>query len=168
MQYRSLLKTHINKAGDKNNLPVGWLNDDFIMTKSYSSKIREVSEFYKSFLDCLEVRTIKDEFLIAMKPCWGRKYKSDYSDILGILLERKEEGKEITFSLIDKAIKTLYGSWEKISMNSKEFLTSAFKSTSIDKSYVLKAKKKENMLMEEIVNRKRHTKEPITEKISNL
>ena len=34
----SAMKEAINHVGDKNGLPYGWLNDDFLHTESYSPK----------------------------------------------------------------------------------------------------------------------------------
>ena len=78
----ALMNEIINEVGDKYNLPIGWINTDFLKTNSYSSKLMQYSSFYKSYLgDTLIVRTIKDEYLIAMKVISARKYKNDYSDI---------------------------------------------------------------------------------------
>ena len=42
----STMKEIINKIGDENNLPNGWLNDDFKNTKSYTPKIFQYSKFF--------------------------------------------------------------------------------------------------------------------------
>ena len=89
----------ISEVANKFDLPNDWINTDFIMTKSYSEKLIRYSVYYKSFSNgCLNVRTIKDEYLIAMKLVSGRKYKNDLSDIIGIL----DSNKSITISLIEK------------------------------------------------------------------
>ena len=79
---REDLKDIINKIGDKYNLPNGWLNQDFKYTDSYSPNIRQYSKYYASYSHCMEVRTIKDEYLIAMKLASYRPYKHDRSDII--------------------------------------------------------------------------------------
>lgn len=62
--------------------------------------------------DTLIVRTIKDEYLIAMKAVAARKYKNDYSDIYGII----KENSNLSLEKILNAIKQLYG--EKIQIDS--------------------------------------------------
>ena len=103
-------------------------NDDFKETKSYSDKIAEFSTFYKSYKDIIEVRTIKDEYLVAMKLMSGRIYKNDISDIVGIISYSNKNNNIITFERIDKAVKDLYGSWkdidEKLIITLKEILSS--------------------------------------------
>ena len=118
----SLMKEIINAVGDKQGLPNGWLNDDFKNTASYSDKIVQYSEYYKTFSNVLSVRTVRAEYLIAMKLVSGRQYKKDLSDIAGIVYEQKLLGKPITYEMIDTAVKNLYGNWDKISDVSKETL----------------------------------------------
>lgn len=118
----SLMKEVINAVGDKQGLPNGWLNDDFKNTASYSDKIVQYSEYYKTFSNVLSVRTVRAEYLIAMKLVSGRQYKKDLSDIAGIVYEQSLLGKPITYEMIDTAVKNLYGNWDKISDVSKETL----------------------------------------------
>lgn len=118
----SLMKEVINAVGDKQGLPNGWLNDDFKNTASYSNKIVQHSEYYKTFSNVLSVRTVRAEYLIAMKLVSGRQYKKDLSDIAGIVYEQSLLGKPITYEMIDTAVKNLYGNWDKISNTSKETL----------------------------------------------
>ncbi len=118
----SLMKEVINAVGDKHGLPNGWLNDDFKNTASYSNKIVQYSEYYKTFSNVLSVRTVRAEYLIAMKLVSGRQYKKDLSDIAGIVYEQSLLGKPITYEMIDTAVKNLYGNWDKISNTSKETL----------------------------------------------
>ena len=118
----SLMKEVINAVGDKHGLPNGWLNDDFKNTASYSNKIVQYSEYYKTFSNVLSVRTMRAEYLIAMKLVSGRQYKKDLSDIAGIVYEQNLLGKPITYEMIDTAVKNLYGNWDKISNTSKETL----------------------------------------------
>jgi len=81
----SSMKEAINIVGDKRGLPTGWLNTDFVKTESFSPKLYQYSEYYKTFSNVLEVRTIGAEYLIAMKLRSGRLYKNDISDVVGIL-----------------------------------------------------------------------------------
>ena len=62
----SSMKDAIKKVADDNGLESDWINEDFKHTKSYSSKIAQYSKFYKKFCGCLTVRTITDEYLLAM------------------------------------------------------------------------------------------------------
>ena len=57
----SILKEAINKIADKYNLSNSWLNDDFIYTSSYSSKLARYSKHYKKFNQVLNVQTIDSE-----------------------------------------------------------------------------------------------------------
>lgn len=131
----SSMKEAVNHVGDKYNLPNGWLNADFMKTDSYSSKLDQYSVYYREFSNVLTVRTVSAEYLIAMKLCSGRKYKKDLSDVIGILAEHEKRGEPITMDRIDKAVTDLYGSWEKISENSKNFIQEAMKKGNFEKAY---------------------------------
>jgi len=131
----SSMKEAVNHVGDKYNLPNGWLNADFMKTDSYSSKLDQYSVYYREFSNVLTVRTVSAEYLIAMKLCSGRKYKKDLSDIIGILAEHEKRGEPITIDRIDKAVTDLYGSWEKISEDSKNFIQEAMEKGNFEKAY---------------------------------
>ncbi len=121
----SVMDDAIRQVGDKFQLPIGWLNSDFTKTKSYSRKIEGHSVFYKTFNQVLTVRTVKSEYLIAMKLRSGRKYKNDLSDIIGILAEHEKRNDPITYDRIDKAVIDLYGSWDGISPDAVAFIKGA-------------------------------------------
>ena len=131
----SSIKDAINHVGDKFDLPNGWLNADFMHTGSYSPKLDEFSVYYKSFYGVLTVRTIAEEYLIAMKLRSGRKYKNDLSDVIGILAEHKKKGSPITFKKIDTAVKNLYGSWDSFPEDSKPFIEDALKNGDFENIY---------------------------------
>ncbi len=118
----SVMKEAINAIGDKHSLPNGWLNDDFKKTVSYTNKIIQFSEYYKTFSNVLTVRTVCAEYLVAMKLVSGRQYKKDLSDIAGIVYEQQKAGKPLTYEMIDRAVLNLYEGWEKISDYAKELL----------------------------------------------
>lgn len=120
----SAIKDAINHVGDKYGLPNGWLNTDFVRTKSYTPKLIEVSVYYKVFSGVLTVRTVAAEYLIAMKLKSGRRYKNDLSDIVGIISEHRSLGRPLSYEQIDKAVCTLYGSWDGISVELKAFIAS--------------------------------------------
>lgn len=131
----SSMKEAVNHVGDKYNLPNGWLNADFMKTDSYSSKLDQYSVYYREFSNVLTVRTVSAEYLIAMKLCSGRKYKKDLSDVIGILAEHEKRGEPITMDRIDKAVTDLYGSWDKISEDSENFIHEAMEKGNFEKAY---------------------------------
>ena len=131
----SSMKEAVNHVGDKYNLPNGWLNADFMKTDSYSSKLDQYSVYYREFSNVLTVRTVSAEYLIAMKLCSGRKYKKDLSDVIGILAEHEKRGEPITMERIDKAVTDLYGSWDKISEDSKNFIQEVMEKGNFEKAY---------------------------------
>ncbi len=110
----SVMKETIYAVAEKEHIPDGWLNADFQRSGSYSKSLFEHSEYYKTFAKVLEVRTIRGEYLLAMKLMSGRNYKRDLSDIVGIIECSKEEGNEITLEKIDKAMEDLYGGWDMV------------------------------------------------------
>ena len=117
-----LMNDIINEIANKHNLPSNWINTDFIATKSYSNKLDQYSKYYKTYgYGALDVRTIKDEYLVAMKIVSARKYKNDYSDIFGIINECKNKGEAITFKMINKAIIDLYGTIDVVDKDTFEF-----------------------------------------------
>ena len=102
------LKHAIRMVADKYDIPAGWLNDDFIKTESYSNKIIDYSEYYKTYSNLIEVRVIDSLHLIAMKLKAFRSYKRDQSDIVGILLEEKKNKNLINKENIINAYFDLY------------------------------------------------------------
>lgn len=131
----SAMKEAINRVGDRFGLPNAWLNTDFMRTSSYSSKLDEVSVYYGTYANILTVRTVSAEYLIAMKLRAGRKYKNDLSDIIGILAEHKKQNNPITIKQIELAVEKLYGDWESISADSKEFIHKIFANENYEKLY---------------------------------
>ena len=110
---RILMNDLTNEVAEKYQLPYSWINTDFTKTKSYSPKINRYSVYYKSYGNgSLIVRTIKDEYLLAMKIVSGRKYKNDFSDIYGILKTCTENNHTISMEQIETAIIDLYGSMD--------------------------------------------------------
>ena len=131
----SAMKDAINNVGDRHKLPPGWLNMDFKSTSSYTPKLREISNYYKTFSNILTVRTVSAEYLIAMKAMSGRQYKNDLSDIVGILWEHQKHGKSITRESIDNAILMLYGDAVPIPDTSKKLLDDVFAKGDFEKIY---------------------------------
>jgi hypothetical protein len=131
----SSMKDAINRVGDRFNLPHGWLNTDFTRTSSYSPKLDEVSGYYKTFSNVLQIRAISAEYLIAMKLRSGRKYKNDMSDVIGILAEHEKRGTPITQEKIDTALQTLYGGWVDIPTDARAFITDALRNGRYEEVY---------------------------------
>lgn len=110
----AIMKEAINAVGDKFGLPNGWVNDAFKRTASYTPKIVQYSEYYRTFSGVLQIRTIRAEYLVAMKLVSGRQYKKDLSDIAGIVYEQQIAGKPLSYEMIDKAVCNLYGNWDNV------------------------------------------------------
>lgn len=147
----SSMKDAINHVGDKFDLPNKWLNADFMRTGSYSSKLDEVSVYYKKFSNVVTVRTITDEYLIAMKLRSGRKYKNDLSDIIGILANHERSNKPMTMELINNAVETLYGGWDDFPEDSRPFIEHAIEYNNFEEIY-LSVKNEEKQSKEILVD----------------
>ncbi|MBQ1315420.1 MAG: hypothetical protein IIY57_04430, partial [Erysipelotrichaceae bacterium] len=93
-------------------------------------KLVQYSEYYKTFYNMVDIRTITREYLIAMKLKSGRKYKNDLSDIVGILDEHIQRNDPISLEQIQKAYEQLYGEWNTLPNDAKEFISSLFSNTS--------------------------------------
>ena len=122
IQAASVMKDVITRVGDRYNLPNGWLNQDFIQTESYSPSLFQFSEYYRTYSNVLTIRTIAAEYLIAMKLRSGRQYKSDLSDVLGILAEHERNGNPISLERIQRAVSNLYGDWHSLPETSQNFI----------------------------------------------
>ena len=129
-QASASFKEAVNRVSDKHALPNGWLNSDFRHTESYSDKLVQYSEYYKTYYNIVDIRSITREYLIAMKLKSGRKYKNDLSDIVGILDEHIQRNDLISFEQIQKAYEQLYGSWDTLPNDTTVFISSLFKNTS--------------------------------------
>lgn len=105
----SAMKDAIRQVSDKLELQSDWLNTDFMQTDSYTPKLVEVSQYYRTFSNVLTVRTVNAAYLVAMKMRAARQYKHDLSDIIGIIGAQKEMGKPLTLNEVVAAYSTLYG-----------------------------------------------------------
>ena len=70
-----------------------------------------------------------------MKLMAGRKYKNDLSDIVGILAEHEKQGKAITLEMIKTAVTNLYGSWDKLSADSRDFIEGTMEKGNFEQLY---------------------------------
>ena len=147
----ALMNETINAVVSKYDLPNGWINTDFIKTNSYTPKLIQYSTFYKSYANnTLIVRTIKDEYLIAMKMVAARKYKHDYSDIYGIL----KENKSLKYEDIITAVKNLYGTIEIVNTEMLSFVKKLFENTSINYADIEKAEEEERAIVLKTIHKK--------------
>ncbi|MGL4484601.1 MAG: DUF6036 family nucleotidyltransferase [Anaerovoracaceae bacterium] len=115
----SAMKQAINNVSDKQNLPNGWLNTDFVKSSSYTPKLLLYSRPYHTFSNILQVRIVAGEYLVAMKLKAGRDYKYDMSDVIGIMAEHRKKKMPLEYEDVDKAVYDLYGGWEQIPEESK-------------------------------------------------
>ena len=130
----SVMKEAILHVSDKHNLPHDWLNEGFKNTESYSDKLEEVSVYYKTFSNILEIRSVTAEYLIAMKLMSGRGYKNDLSDIAGILWEHKQNGNPLSKEVIKNAVIKLYGR-KSLPETSIRLLDEVFKDDDYERIY---------------------------------
>ena len=120
---RSSINSLIYKIAERHNIPDKWLNDDFKRTSSYSDKIDFYSKPYKTYGGVLHVRTISDEFLLAMKMNSFRGYKNDISDIARII---KCIPAEIKLEDVKQAYVKLYGDLSGVSKTALDFVSKCF------------------------------------------
>ena len=135
IQSSSVMKDAIRTVADNNSLPYDWINTDFKKTESYSPKLERYSKYYKDYYHVLTVRTISDEYLVAMKLISGRQYKSDMSDIIGIIKEHKERDNPLTIEMIKKAFENLYDDWDKVPTQSLRILEIAINSDDLTQTF---------------------------------
>lgn len=131
----SAMKDAINYVTDTLGLPNGWLNEDFMNTKSYTPRLVNYSKYYRTFSNVLTVRTITGEYLVAMKLMAYRQYKHDISDIVGILREQQNSGDPLTIERIDKAITDLYDGWNSLPENAQKMIQSILTNEDMDALY---------------------------------
>jgi hypothetical protein len=131
----SAMKEAINTVGNSHNLPLNWLNSDFMNTDSATPKLRSISVYYKTFSNVLQVRTVANEYLVAMKLASGRRYKNDLSDIVGIIREHQETGEPLTIAKVNSALTELYGETISLPTASSRLLSVIFETDDYDKLY---------------------------------
>ncbi len=128
----SSMKDAINTVGDQNELPTGWINEEFRKTSSYTEKIRQYSIHYKLFANILEARMLPPEYDVAMKLASLRPYKYDMSDVVGII-----KSENITRERIEKAVVDFYGGFNNLSHpdEAKKLLDSIFTAHNLEQLY---------------------------------
>ena len=143
-----LMNEVIDEISKKYSLPRDWINTSFVHTTSYSPKLIQYSTFYKSYCNgVLIVRTIKDEYLLAMKMVSARKYKNDYSDIAGIIYFLKHNNSSLTFERIEKAIMDLYGNPKLVSQEMITFVKREFDSNNNDYEEIKEIEKDNRLIL---------------------
>jgi hypothetical protein len=144
------MKEAILSVSDKFGLPNDWLNTDFKRTCSYSDRLEEVSIYYRTFSNILQIRTVSAEYLIAMKLMSGRQYKNDLSDIAGILWEHKKNNRPINKDDIVNALVKLYGQ-VTLPDTSQQLLCDIFENNDFESAYIKfreKEKEAKSILLE--------------------
>jgi len=160
----SVMKEAINVVGDAHELPTGWLNADFVKSDSYSDKLIQISTYYRTYSNVLEIRTVAAEYLMAMKLVAGRQYKYDRSDIIGIFWEHQKAGTPISYEAIDRAVIELYGNWDGVSDDVKSILEKVLESDDCESLY-LQAREDEIRAKEDLVEFQTKYPEAMKEKI---
>ncbi len=131
----SSMKDAINSVSDRYDLPNGWLNADFENTSSYTPRLVQFSEYYRTYSNIVTIRTVSAEYLIAMKLRSGRLYKNDLSDILGILSEHEKRNIPLSLETIKNAFTDLYGDWEQLSPQSSLYITNVMRNGNFSEQY---------------------------------
>ncbi|MBR5179610.1 MAG: hypothetical protein IKW90_12540 [Lachnospiraceae bacterium] len=132
----SSMKDAINHVGDKYELPNGWMNADFMKTASYTPRIVQYSQYYKTFSNIVTFRTVAGEYLLAMKLMASRKYKYDLSDVIGVLWEQEEKGNPITLDKIRDASVKLYDSYDSLPKDSRVFIEKVIEEGNYKETYM--------------------------------
>ena len=150
MDAASSIRDAITVVGERYNLPHGWINDDFMKTDSYTPRIVQYSRYYRTYSNIMTLRTVTGEYLVAMKLRSGRQYKFDLSDIIGILWEQEKNRDPLSLERIKKAVEDLYGSYDVLSENMKQFVEKAVRDGKYKETYArvrrAEAENKENLL----------------------
>ena len=128
----SSMKDTINYVGDKYGLPVGWINDDFMRTDSYTPRISRYSKYYHTYSNVVTIRTVSGEYLVAMKLKAGREYKYDRSDVIGILWEQEKSGDPLSLDRIKQAV---CDSYDVLSDDVKQFVERAIENGNYEEMY---------------------------------
>ena len=145
----SYVKQCIYSVAEKLDIPIDWLNDDFINSNSYTDKIKQYSTFYKTYSNVINVRVVEREYLVAMKIMSGRHYKHDLSDIVGIIMEEKDK-RPITKEEIQIALINLYGKDVQISNEMKELIEKIFNTDDL-RTLFNQLSERERMIRDEII-----------------
>lgn len=158
----SAMKEAINAVGDRYGLPNGWLNSDFKKTRSYSAALPEHADYYCTYSNILEIRTIRAEYLVAMKLVSGRRYKKDLSDIVGILYEQQKLGQPLSYAEVDRAMTELYGSWALVDDYSRSVFEKALTAPDLQQ-LLLQQAQEENDAKEAVLEIDKNYPDAVTE-----
>lgn len=137
----SSLKDAALTVGEKYGLEHNWLNSDFKDTGSYSEKLYQHSQHYRTFANVLHVRTVKPEYLAATKLRSARPYKHDLSDIVGIITEERAKDPKFSKQKILEAYRDMYGD-AKVDQDAKSYMDLAF-STEDPEGFIRQIREKE-------------------------
>ena len=85
-----------------------------------------------------------------MKLMSGRQYKYDRSDVIGILWEQEKAGEPLTLEMIKKAVSELYGSYDVLADDVKEFIEHVMSEGNYEEIYTrvrkAEAENRENLI----------------------
>ena len=98
----------IKETAKEKHLPSDWLNQDFVNTPSFSSKIVQVSKLYKVYHNIVYLYSLEPVYLIAMKLKSSRPTGGDLDDIIKMIFELRLNKVDITYEQIIDAYKHLY------------------------------------------------------------
>ena len=136
IQAPTAIRDAVNNVRDRLDLPMGWINEDFKITASYTPKLYKYSSYYRTYANVMTVRTIVGQYLVAMKLRSGRKYKHDLSDIVGILMTHRMEGNPLLPDDIREAYEQLYGDWNELPEDSRLFVNGLAEDEQLAERYV--------------------------------
>ena len=100
-----------------------------------AEKMNDQDYYILTLAAIVTIRTVAAEYLIAMKLRSGRQYKSDLSDILGVLAEHEKRGTPISMDQIHKAVADLYGGWESLPETSQAFIENVMEDGRFEELY---------------------------------
>lgn len=102
----------INKAIKETStlldLPIDWLNHDFVNTPSFSELILDKSHLYKNYFNIINVFVLDSKYLIAMKLKSSRPTGGDLDDIIKMIYELRYKNDPIKYEDIINAYTELY------------------------------------------------------------
>jgi predicted nucleotidyltransferase len=129
-----LLDLAIGEVGKKYNMDSDWLNNNVVVTTSFTEKIEEFVVPYRVFQDTLDVYLVDSLTLVCMKCVSCRLDSHDMEDIKNIL----DTHPEIKFKDISKRFVYLFGDWSAMKADAQLYLTSRFNMPSPDMVEYLK------------------------------
>ena len=104
----TILSSSIQTVSQKMNLPIDWLNHDFVNTPSFSIAITKKAILLEQYGKHIHVYTLEPKYLIAMKLKSSRPTGGDMDDIIKMIYEMRYKNIPISYNDIIEAYKELY------------------------------------------------------------